>query len=92
MILLQYMSAIAQVGCDLLGWLDSGIIRQIELPEGCHAVDQHNLQFTFDLWTAMSKLILQHEAPLPAGKHLLLPEVVATWNQGKGSIDVYRHF
>ena len=53
MIRMQYMSAIAQVGRDHLGWLDSGIIPQIELPEASHAVDQHTLQFTFNLWNAM---------------------------------------
>ena len=48
---------------------------------------QHTLQFTFDLWNAMSKLIQELDVPLPAGKHLL-QEVVATWNRGKGPIDV----
>ena len=38
MIRMQYMSAIAQVGRDHLGWLDSGIVPQIELPEASHAV------------------------------------------------------
>ena len=57
MIRMQHMSAIAQVGRDHLGLLDSGIVPQIELPEASHAVNQHTLQFTFDLWNAMSKLI-----------------------------------
>ena len=71
-------------------WLDSGIT-QIELTEVFHAVDQHTLQFTFDLLNAMSSnLIREHEAPLPARKYLL-PEVVATWSRGKGPIDVYSH-
>ena len=53
MICMQYLSAIAQVGRDHLGcWLDSGIVPQIELPEVSHAVDQHTLQFTFDVWNA----------------------------------------
>ena len=76
------------MGRDHLGWLDSGIVPQIQVPEGSHTVDQHTLQFTFHLWNAMSKLTREHEAPLPVGKHLL-SEVVATWNRGKGPIDIY---
>ena len=85
----ELATAMVQVDRDHLGWLDSGIVPQIDLPEGSHhAVDQHTLQFTFGLWNAMSKLIREHaEAPLPAGKHLL-PEVVATWNRDKGPINV----
>ena len=43
------------------------------------------------LWRALCNLIQEQQRPLPAGRHLL-PEVVATWNRGKGPIDVYSRF
>ena len=89
MICMQYISAIAQVGRDHHGWLNSEIVPQIELPEASHAVDQHMLQFTFDLWNAMSKLIQEHEVPLPAGKHCFRRLLQPGTERGKGPIDVY---
>lgn len=38
------------------------------------------------LWREMSSMIATRGKPLPAGRHLL-PELVATWNRGKGPID-----
>ncbi len=90
----QYMSAIADLGRQHLGWiLDGGVVPEMECEAMSHAVDQHSVQTTFDLWTAsMCNLILfERGCPLPAGRHLL-PEVVATWNRGKGPIDVYSRF
>jgi hypothetical protein len=89
----QYMSAIADLGRQHLRWIvDGGVVPEMEFQAGSHAVDQHSVQTTFDLWKAMSNLILvERGRPLPAGRHLL-PEVVATWNRGKGPIDVYSRF
>ena len=87
----QYMSAIADVGRQHLSWIDSGVVPELELKAGSYAVDQHSVQATFDLWKAMSDMIEERQSPLPAGRHLLL-EVVATWNRGKGPIDVYSRF
>ena len=86
----QYMLAIADLGRQHLGWiLDGGVVPEMECEAMSHAVDQHSVQTMFDLWTAMCNLILfERGCPLPAGRHLL-PEVVATWNRGKGPIDVY---
>ena len=89
----QYMSAIAHLGRQHLRWIvDGGVVPEMEFETGSHAVDQHSVQTTFDLWQAMCNLIIDERGrPLPAGKHLL-PEVVATWNRGKGPIDVYSRF
>ncbi|KAI2505554.1 hypothetical protein MHU86_8890 [Fragilaria crotonensis] len=87
------MSAIAHLGRQHLRWIvDGGVVPEMEFETGSHAVDQHSVQTTFDLWQAMCNLIIDERGrPLPAGKHLL-PEVVATWNRGKGPIDVYSRF
>ena len=58
---------------------------------GCHSVDHHSVQCTLDLWRALCRLIQGQGQPIPAGRHLI-PEVVATWNRGKGPIDVYSRF
>ena len=61
----------------------------MSLKTGSHAVHYHSVQWTLDLWRAMSRMISELQRPLPAGCHLI-PEIVATWNrEAKGSIDVY---
>jgi len=85
----QYISAITNLVELHLNWMRDGIVPAMTFEAVSHAVDQHSVQFTFDLWKALCRLITEQEGrPLPAGCHLI-PEVVATWNRGKGPIDVY---
>jgi hypothetical protein len=62
----QYMSAIADLGRQHLGWiLDGGVVPEMECEAMSHAVDQHSgVQTTFDLCTAMCNLILLSEGAL----------------------------
>ena len=88
----QYISAITNLVELHLNWMRDGIVPAMTFEAVSHAVDQHSVQFTFDLWKALCRLITEREGrPLPAGRHLI-PEVVATWNRGKGPIDVYSQF
>jgi hypothetical protein len=88
----QYISAITNLVELHLNWMRDGIVPAMTFEAVSHAVDQHSVQFAFDLWKALCRLITEREGrPLPAGRHLI-PEVVATWNRGKGPIDVYSRF
>jgi len=87
----QYLSVITNLGRQHLNWIEEGIVPAMTFEAGSHAVDQHSVQCTLDLWRALCKLIYEQKRPLPAGRHLI-PEVVATWNRGKGPIDVYSRF
>ena len=88
----QYLSAIGDLGRQHLGWIDLGVLpADMEIDPGSHAVDRHSVLTTLLLWREMSRMISERGRPLPAGRHLL-PEVVATWNRGKGPIDVYSRF
>ena len=71
---------------------EGGVVPPITFEAGSHAVDHHSVQCTFALWKALCKVLEEREwKPLPAGCHLI-PEIVATWNRGKGPIDVYSRF
>ena len=88
----QYLSAIGDLGRDHLGWIVDGVLPEdLVIEAGSHAVDRHSVLTTLLLWREMSRMIPQRGRLLPAGRHLL-PEVVATWNRGKGPIDVYSRF
>ena len=88
----QYLSAIATLGWQHLHWIKEGVVPVMTLEAGSHAVDHHSVQCTFALWKALCKVLEEQEwQPLPAGRHLI-PEIVATWNRGKGPIDVYSRF
>lgn len=89
----QYLSAIATLGWQHLHWIKEGVVPVMTLEAGSHAVDHHSVQCTFAcLWKALCKVLEEREwQPLPAGRHLI-PEIVATWNRGKGPIDVYSRF
>jgi hypothetical protein len=88
----QYMSAIGALGREHLGWIvDGALPEDVRTEAGSHAVDRHSVWTTLLLWREMSRMISARGRPLPARRHLL-PEVVATWNRGKGPIDVYSRF
>jgi len=88
----QYLSAIDDLGRQHLGWIvDGNLPATLEIESASHAVDRHSVSTTLCLWREMSRMISERGRPLPAGRHLL-PEVVATWNRGKGPIDVYSRF
>ena len=87
----QYVSAITNLGLQHLNWISEGTLPAMLFETGSHAVDHHSVQCTLDLWRAMSRMINELQRPLQAGRHLV-PEVVATWNRGKGPIDVYSRF
>jgi hypothetical protein len=87
----QYLSAITNFGQKHLNWIAEGIVPTMTFEAGCHSVDHHSVQCTLDLWRALCRLIQGQGQPVPAGRHLI-PEVVATWNRGKGPIDVYSRF
>jgi SAP domain len=87
----QYVSVITNLGRQHLSWIAEGAVPAMAFEAGSHAVDHHSVQCTLDLWRAICRLILEQGKPLPAGRHLI-PEVVATWNRGKGPIDVYSRF
>jgi hypothetical protein len=79
-------------GRQHLGWIDDGVLpADIEIDAASHAVDRHSVLTTLLLWREMSRMISERGRPLPARKHLL-PAVVATWNRGKGPLDVYSRF
>ena len=87
----QYVSAIANFGQQHLKWIRDGVVPTMTFEAGSHSVDHHSVQSTLDLWIALCRLIEGQGRPVPAGCHLI-PEVVATWNRGKGPIDVYSRF
>ena len=88
----QYLSAIGDLGRQHLGWnVEGSLPATLEIEPESHAVDRHSVWTTLCLWREMSRMISERGRPLPAGKHIL-PEVVATWNRGKGPIDVYSRF
>ena len=87
----QYVSAITNLGLQHLNWISEGTLPAMSFEAGSHAVDHHSVQCTLDLWRAMNRMISELQRPLPAGRHLIT-EVVATWNRGKGPIDVYSRF
>ena len=87
----QYLSVLGDLGRKHLDWIEDGVVPPMEFKAGSHAVDQHSVQTTLDLWIAMTNMIFSRRRPLPAGRHLL-PEIVASWNRGKGPIDVYSRF
>jgi hypothetical protein len=61
----QYMLAIAYLGWQRIGWIvDGGVVPEMEFKASPHAVDQHNVQTAFDLWTAMNNLILLSKGAL----------------------------
>lgn len=86
-----YHSLVTEVIYDHLGWVSTGICPAFSFKPGDHAVDQHSVQFTLSLWTAVNNEIKVRKYPLPACKHLV-PELVAEWNRGKGAIDNYSRF
>jgi hypothetical protein len=89
---LTYLNLLWEVGENDLSWVVDGVVPEVAMiTPGMHAVDQHSMQFTMDLWKAMVAMIEQWRRPLPAGKHLL-PELVVEWNRGKGPIDLYSRF
>jgi hypothetical protein len=87
----QYMAVISDVDYHALSWVNEGIAPDLDLDESPHAVDQHSVQMTLDLWLAMDAMITERGKPLPAGRHLI-PECVAEWNRCKGPIDEYSRF
>jgi hypothetical protein len=89
----QYLSEIATLGRQHLHWITEGVVlARITFEAGSHAVNHHSVQCTFALWKALCKVLEEREwQPLPAGCHLI-PEVVATWNRGKGTFNVYSRF
>jgi hypothetical protein len=83
-----YMAALTAIIESNLSWVNEGIVPELNLDKSSHAVDQHSVQMTLDLWLAMVAMITEKGQPLPAGKHLL-PEAIAEWNRCKGPIDEY---
>ena len=88
------MSAIGNLGRDHISWIVDGVLPPGDqaFDAGSHAVERHIVLTTMLLWREMSRMISQRGRPLHAGGGHLLPKVVATWNWGKGPINVYSRF
>ena len=89
----QYVSVITNLGRQHLNWISEGTLPTMTFEQDSHGVDHHSVQCsTLGLWRAMSRMIRNLQRPLVAAGRHLIPEVVATWNRGKGPIDVYSRF
>ena len=53
----QYLSVITNLGRQHLHWIEEGVVPAMRFEAGSHAVDQHSVQCTLDLWRALCKLI-----------------------------------
>ncbi len=82
----QYLSV--NLGQRHLNWIEEGVVLTMTFEAGYHAVEHHSIQCTLDLWRALCNSSQEQGQPLWADCRLI-PEVVATWNRGKGPIDIY---
>ena len=89
--LLMYMRALKYIYETHLNWVLSGSVPVLEVANMGHAVDQHTIVKTLDLWRAIRRLIVERGRPLPPCR-FILPSMVAIWNRCKGPIDVFSRF